>query len=134
MANLLAPNIVRAVVREVMVSKNAVLDAILDNLVAELTPIISEHANVMLMASIDPDPREALLDEVSCMLLTLENKLLCLEEETDKEIFLTSWPSTCNSLITRINCMQRHLSARRRELRGEANAVQGVEPVQGGDA
>jgi hypothetical protein len=61
MANPLPPGVARAVCREILVARNAVLDTILDGIVRKLVPIVEAEAAMMIAAAIDPDPKLQLL-------------------------------------------------------------------------
>lgn len=132
MANSLPPNLVKAVVREVMQSKNAILDTVLDGIAAELAPLISEHAYAFLYASIDPDPREVIFDEVLSVLINTRSKLDFLLSLQESPAYRGEVREHMGRMADQMERVASYLQARRRQLRGEEPDDEGGAAAKGG--
>ena len=118
MSNLLHPNIVRAVVREVLASKNAVLDLVLQHLVETITPIVQREANTLLLAAFDPDPRESLIEELQSLLTYVNVRLKSIAQIDNETDLAHEFAGQQEVMCQRLTETLRWLQKRRDELNG----------------
>lgn len=134
MANPLPPSVVRAVVREWLSSKNAVLDMVIARLVDSLEPHATESANFLLLNCLDPDPREAIIDELTGVLSRIETQLIRLDNEEDPDKFVKLIRPTLGGALGNITHALSWVNKRRCELRGQELPAQDVIGGKGGAA
>ena len=133
MSNPLAPNITRVVVREWLASKSAVLDAILHEIVNQLTPVAQQHAAALVYCSIDPDPRESLIEDLQAQILAMLNFLTDLEAcPGDEELPNHIW-ETAGNLSRRLSVTWAMLRDRRSSQLAAAAAPSLADAIERGD-
>jgi len=132
MSSPLSPNVTRVVVREWLHSKNAVLDAILDAVVKKVLPVAEEHAAALVIASINPDPREAIIEHLTQVLCETMRFMANLSAEVETCTLTAALAEEWDRIDARLEEEWTHLAERRARMRGLGPVLDGAPAAQGG--